>query len=166
MTNHNSAEFNKWAATPGVQVVTGDFNGNGLTDIALINQRAGWTTLPIAFSNGNGSFNITNIAIGDFAQWATQPGVRVLAGDFNSNGRTDIALVNQGSGWATLPVAFSSGNGQFEITNQSIGEYGKWAALNNVQLVPGDFNRNGQTDIALVSQAAGWSTLPVAFSAD
>ncbi len=43
-----------------MQVVTGDFNGNGLTDIALVRQEPGWDSIPIAFANGDGTWNITN----------------------------------------------------------------------------------------------------------
>ena len=41
-------------------MVTGDFNGNGLTDIALVRQTPGWGSIPIAFANGDGTWNITN----------------------------------------------------------------------------------------------------------
>ena len=39
-----------WAATPGVRVVTGDFNGDGRADVGLIRQEAGWGTVPVALS--------------------------------------------------------------------------------------------------------------------
>src|SRR5439155_23366132 len=47
-----------------------------------------------------------------FASRAAQPGVRVLAGDYNGDGKADVALTG-GSGWNTVPVAFSSGDGKF-----------------------------------------------------
>jgi hypothetical protein len=55
--------------TPATKL-TGDFNGDGQTDIALTGP-SGWNTLPVAFSNGNGSFNVTNTFIGEFASWAS-----------------------------------------------------------------------------------------------
>jgi hypothetical protein len=40
-------------------VLTGDFNGDGRTDIALTGV-AGWVSVPVAFSNGDGTWRVTN----------------------------------------------------------------------------------------------------------
>ena len=107
-----------WAHQPGVRVVPGDFNGNGLTDIALVRQTPGWHTIPIAFANGDGTWTITNGPAPQFiADWAHQPGVQLITGDFNGNGRTDIALVRQTPGWHTIPIAFANGDGTWTVTN-------------------------------------------------
>src|SRR5215510_7367111 len=55
--------------TPAVKL-TGNFNGDGKTDLALTGP-SGWITRTVAFSNGNGSFNVTNTFIGEFAGWAS-----------------------------------------------------------------------------------------------
>jgi hypothetical protein len=98
--------FAEWATRSRIKIVTGDFNGNGRTDIALVRQEGGWSTVPIAFSNGDGSFRITNGKVGEFANWAATRGVRLVIGTFDNDGRTDIALVRQESGWASVPVVF------------------------------------------------------------
>jgi hypothetical protein len=70
----------------GVRVVTGDFNGNGRTDIALVRQTPGWGSIPVAFSNGDGTWAITNGPAVPFIggdEWASGPGVRVVTGDFH-----------------------------------------------------------------------------------
>lgn len=162
--NERTLEFAMLATESGVQIITGDFNGNGLTDIALIRQESGWDSIPIAFSNGDGSFSFTNKHVDRFPQWATEGGVQIITGDFNGNGRTDIALVRQESGWFSIPIAFSNGDGSFTITNKNIVSVPDWATKGGVQIVKGDFNRDGHTDIALVRQESGWSTIPVAFS--
>jgi len=159
VTNKAIDQFTAWAATPGVKIVTGDFNGNGKTDIALTGV-AGWSTLPIAFSNGDGTFNVTNEPIDQFAAWASA-GPEVITGDFNGNGKIDIALTGV-SGWTTLPVAFSNGDGTFNVTNSSIDQFGSWAS-SGAKIVAGDFNGNGKMDIALTG-VSGWTSLPVAFS--
>ncbi|MHA7270271.1 S8 family serine peptidase [Arthrobacter sp. HLT1-20] len=167
ITNGAAATFiGNWANTPGVRIVTGDFNGNGLTDIALVRQNAGWSTIPVAFANGSGGWDITNGAAATFiGNWANTPGVRIVTGDFNGNGLTDIALVRQTAGWATIPVAFANGSGGWDITNGAAATFiGNWANTPGVRIVTGDFNGNGLTDIALVRQTAGWSTIPVAFA--
>ena len=144
-----------------VKVLTGDFNGDGKTDIALTGAR-GWTTMPMALSNGNGTFNVTNTAIADFASWAASSTAKPVTGDFDHDGKTDVALMGP-SGWTTLPVAFSNGNGSFQVTNQPIVDFAALAALSNAKPLVGDFNGDGKADIALTGHA-GWTTLPVAFS--
>ncbi len=105
VTNIKTGDFAGWASQANVEVLTGDFNGDGFTDVALTGQ-SGWKTLPVAFSNGNGTFRVTNQNIVSFAGWASQANVEVLTGDFNGDGFTDVALTGQ-SGWKTLPVGFS-----------------------------------------------------------
>ncbi|WP_431268441.1 FG-GAP repeat domain-containing protein [Dankookia sp. P2] len=160
--NRFVGDFAGWAATPGVEALAGDFNGNGTTDIALINHGAGWNTVPVAFSDQNG-FSVDNRFVGDFAGWAATPGVEALAGDFDGNGTTDIALVNHGAGWNTVPVAISGQNG-FTIDNRFVGDFAAWAATPGVEALAGDFDGDGRTDLALVNHGAGWNTVPVAFS--
>jgi len=111
-------------------------------DIALVRQTPGWSTIPIAFSNGSGGWNITNGAAPDFIpSWANQPGVRVVTGDFNGNGLTDIALVRQTPGWSTIPIAFSNGSGGWNITNGAAPDFiPSWANQPGVQLFQGKFH--------------------------
>jgi len=58
---------------------------------------------------------------------AAQAGVSILPGDFDNDGRTDIALTG-GSGWSTLPIAFSNGDGTFRVTNATVGDFARLAA--------------------------------------
>jgi len=57
------------------------FNDDNRSDIALAGV-PGWSTLPVAFSGGDGSFTVTNREVGDFAGWSATPGVVTMAGDF------------------------------------------------------------------------------------
>lgn len=129
ITNHQvSSAFIGWAADPMARAVVGNFDGVGGDDIALIGP-AHWTSIPIAHSNGDGTFTVTDPipkAAGDtncvapaprvdncsrFLSWANHgpqnPNVQPLVADFNNDGRDDIALVG-GSGWSSVPVAFAN----------------------------------------------------------
>ena len=161
ISNQPIVNFAIWAATANAKPLVGDFNADGLTDLALTGV-SGWSTLPVAFSNGNGTFNVTNQPINNFANWAATTNAKPLIGDFNDDGRTDVALTGP-SVWNTLPVAFSNGDGTFNVTNQPINNFASWAATANATPLVGDFNGDGVTDVALTG-ASGWSTLPVAFS--
>jgi hypothetical protein len=72
----------------------------------------------VAFSNGDGTFTITNTSSWEFAYWATSATAKLLTGDFNNDGRTDLALIGDPN-WNSVPIAFSNGNGTFTITNST-----------------------------------------------
>jgi hypothetical protein len=196
VVNHSIANFAVWAAAPGVAKLSGDFNGDGRTDIALTGL-AGWNTLPVAFSDGFGNFDVTNFTISGagypiptgpqtFADWAATPGVVKLAGDFNGDGRTDIALAGacfMQQAWyppwpypyngCAVPVAFSNGNGSFSVTSKSddvsgcwplcsaflnfrIDDFGRFSASPGKTVLTGDFNADGRTDLALAPGPEGY----------
>ncbi len=108
----------------------------------------------MAFSTGGGQFNTTALSTPSFPQWATTPGVMVVTGDFNGDGKTDLALTGA-SGWDLVPVAFSTGGGQFNTTALSTPSFPQWATTPGAIVVTGDFNGDGKTDLALTG-AAGW----------
>ena len=59
--------------------------------------------MPFAYSNGDGTFVVTNLANSSFANTAKAAHVRVVAGDFNGDGISDILLVG-GDGWSTFTL--------------------------------------------------------------
>jgi hypothetical protein len=160
-----------------VQIVTGDFDGDNLTEIGLVKQMPvpRWTTVPIARLTDT-EILVENPLAGEFVtHFAAVPGFQAVTGDFNRDDRrTDIALVQVGGlpppvtpGGPTgpVPVALSSDTG-FTVQFRSVGEFALWATSGGVQVITGDFNRDDRTDIALVRQTPGWTTVPVALSTD
>jgi hypothetical protein len=172
VTDNAVGSFAGWAAAPGAHPVVGDFNKDGMTDIALVGG-PGWTTLPVAFSYGDGNFQITNNDVGgftsiagqllfwNFAASAREAGVQVLTGDFNKDGFTDLALV--GGNWGSIRLAMSRGGGVFAMWDRPVGAFADWARAPGVKILAGDFNGDGMTDIALTG-GHGWNTIPVATS--
>ena len=68
------------------------------------------------------------------AQELITPITCASAGDFNGDGKTDIALVRQESGWNTVPVALSGDTG-FTIQNRPVGDFASWAATSGVRVI-------------------------------
>jgi len=154
--------FGLWAGEPNVQVVPGDFNGDGYDDIMLVGG-ASWDDIPYALSDGTGGFTVVDPKYAEFASWAAVAGVKAVPGDFNGDGRGDVALVGV---WRDIPVALSNGDGTFRIVDNTVvmpDNFGLWAGAANVKVLSGDFDGDGTTDIALVG-GIGWTDVPVALS--
>jgi hypothetical protein len=155
-----------WVNQPGVIAVPGDFNGDGKTDIAFYRPGSGWNTVPVLFSNSDGSWRATNFPA---PAWANQPGVIAVPGDFNGDGKTDIAFYRPGGGWNTVPVLFSNGDGTWRDTNLSAPD---WANKPGVIAMPGHYRGCDTTpslipcvtDIAFYNPGSTWNTVPVLFS--
>jgi hypothetical protein len=160
VTNVNNTFLASVASQSGAKVVTGDFNGDGLTDLAFVGG-SGWNTVPVAFSNGSGGFTTTNFGDSFLPAVASQAGAMAVTGDFNGDGRDDIALAGV-SGWNTIPIAYSNGNGTFTNTNLGNTLIPVVAAQPGAKLVAGKFNSDNRADLALVG-GIGWSSIPVAF---
>jgi hypothetical protein len=150
-----------WPHLAGVVAVAGDYDGNGRTDIAFHRpiDKSGWGTVPVLFANGNGTWAATNESA---PTWAHLPGARAIAGDYNNDGRTDIAFHRPGSNWSTVPVLFPSPlKGSWQATNKSAPT---WAHSNGVFAVPGDYDRDGSADVAFYRPGSTWKTVPALFS--
>lgn len=161
VTNGWVGDFAVWSSHPEAEQIVGDFDGDGDSDIALTGV-PGWSSVPVAFSDGNGNYTVANVHIGDFATWSSNIEVKRLAGDFNHDGRTDIALTGP-SEWGSVPIAFSNGDGSFYVTNSGVGPFASWSAHPYVSQLLGDFNGDARTDIALTG-INGWDSVAIAFS--
>jgi hypothetical protein len=117
-------------------VVIGDFNGDGKTDLATANQTG--VDVSILLGDGNGGFAApTSIPIGV----GTQPN-SLTVGDFNGDGKADLATANYGNG--TMTVLLGDGTGAFTPSGSpyAVGSH-------PYSVVVEDFNGDGIADLAV-----------------
>ena len=114
-------------------VATGDFNGDGNTDIAVF---GGWS-VSVFLGNGSGSFTLApNSPISLTVQpWA------VAAGDFNNDGKLDLAVMDNDD---DLTILLGNGDGTF-----STGSITSAGCIGAISLNAADFNRDGNLDLAV-----------------
>ncbi len=85
-------------------IVAGDFTGDGRTDLAVVNDDD--NTVSVLLGNGNGTFQSqVTYAVGS-ASFAFSI-VAIVAGDFTGDGRTDLAVANEGG---TVTVLLGNGD--------------------------------------------------------
>ncbi len=124
-------------------IVTADFNGDGIQDLAVANETD--NTVSILVGLGNGTFQ-PQVA------YATGYGpADVAVGDFNHDGYLDLAVVNSGensSGQLANSVSILLGNGDGTFQNHVDYPTGQVP----ISVAVSDFNRDGNLDLAVVDQ--------------
>jgi hypothetical protein len=137
-----------------VRSATGDFNGDGRTDVALYREDPDQLVRLFLLASDGSRFNADSAPV-----W-TGGGFRlshleVMAGDFDGDGDDDIALL-QGlaAGQARLWVQTASA-GRLANPVQVWDSGTEAIALNQANLVAGDFDGDGDDDIANVYETAG-----------
>lgn len=123
-----------------VAVAVGDFNGDGKQDIAatgnnLVPGSPG--TIALLFGNEDGTFGFpTSVSV------PNQP-VALVVGDFNGDGRTDIAVAGVGPNRGDVWVCLGNDDGTFQgpIDIHLLGQ--------PTALTLGDFNHDGKLDLAV-----------------
>ncbi|MFN8075712.1 MAG: trypsin-like serine protease [Kineosporiaceae bacterium] len=139
------ASLNDWirtnattAAPDGVGGRSGDVNGDGKDDLAVFT-RGSAADVFVAKSTGT-SFSGTGVKWHD---WFAAGNELPLMGDFNGDGRSDVATFTRGSS-ADVYVALSTGSA---FTGTSVKWHDWFAAGAEIPAV-GDFNGDGRDDIA------------------
>lgn len=129
-------------------VVTGDFNGNGRTDIMFL----GSTVYNLLTSNGDGTFTPSGASYPAGWNFGGNPSSTwsVQTGDFNGDGKTDIILL----GNTSYCLLTSNGDGTFAPGGASYGGWGFGAPpWTSYTVLTGDFNGDGNTDVVLLGSS-------------
>src|SRR5579862_2586625 len=123
------------------QVVTGDFNNDGNTDLAF----ADWLSnqLVVLLGNGDGTFQRPLVVS------APSP-TCVAVGDLNGDGNLDIVVAESGgSGSGALAVYLGEGNGKFHVkATYGLGDYAGVVTV-------ADFDGDGRLDVAAGDEGTG-----------
>jgi hypothetical protein len=132
-----TSHLHGWCGHGGSQLLLGDFNGDGRTDLLCHdNKGRKW----IAYATRQGKFTGTNWykAMG----WCWHRGGRVLIGDFNGDRRDDMLCHDKKHNYW---VSFALPGGRFAGTSwyKRLG----WCSHRGSVLHVADFNRDGRDDL-------------------
>jgi hypothetical protein len=126
-------------------VAVGDFNGDGKADLAILNYNPNICpdspgTLTVLLGNGDGTFTAA-------ASIMTRNAPSSIAvGDFNGDGKQDIAVSNGEDG--ALTILLGNGDGTFTEAPSPLSGLCSWS------VVTADFNGDGKADLALANSSA------------
>jgi len=127
------------AADP-FRVAVGDFNGDGNLDVVTANAHGYPYNISVLLGNGDGTFRPKVDYESD------GPGYCIVAGDFNGDGKQDIA---EGANYAQVSVLLGNGSGAFPThVSYPVGS-------TPFGIVVGDFDGDGKQDLATANQQAG-----------
>lgn len=135
----------------------GDFNKDGRTDLAGVWNDAGQVSIAVYLSDGKKFLYPSQWSLRDGGWGST---VKWAAGDFNMDGRTDIASAWNNNGRITLTARQSTG-GAFKPVHWAM-DAGGWR--DSSIFVSGDFDGDGRADIARLWDDLSQNSITVSLS--
>ncbi|HEV2134587.1 MAG TPA: FG-GAP-like repeat-containing protein [Terracidiphilus sp.] len=131
-------------------VAVGDFNGDGKLDAVIAgggSTKYPYSGIAVSLGNGNGSFTSASGSPASVGEDLSAIG----AGDFNADGKLDLALTDAGTN--AVLILLGNGDGTFQpLLTIPVGS----APL---AIVTGDFNNDGKLDLAVANDGDNTVTL-------
>ena len=125
-------------------MAVGDFNGDGKMDIVVTDRLGGYEgEARIFLGNGDGSFTKAATPDGGFGPES------VAVGDFNGDGKADLAIGDSGG----VRILLGNGDGTFTGSSISLGPENLWG------IFAGDFNGDGRLDLAVQDSDTNAATI-------
>lgn len=121
-------------------ITPGDLNGDGKTDLVLLSRAS--NVARVLLANGDGTFR----SAGDYNSHGKTPRAAATA-DFDGDDRVDLAIANWSTHNVLLMLGTGSGTFRFPISHPAGGS--------PVAMTDGDFNGDGNRDLAFVDAAVG-----------
>lgn len=125
------------------EAAVGDLNGDGNLDLAMI---SGSGQLWVLLGNGDGTFEN---APGTPTSYPLPYSFAMAAGDFNGDGRLDLAMAGMSQHYAAT-VLLGNGDGTFTQVKDCCG-FGEPGITYNEYMTRGDFNGDGMPDLAILT---------------
>jgi hypothetical protein len=136
----------------GYTLATGDLNSDGKTDL-VVGVNDYWLFVDRVYVFNGGSITTETTAGADvtFTGAASYFGISVATGDFNADGRTDLAVgastANSQTGRAY--IFYNDGSMPTTDATADVTITGETSSRLGGALVSGDFNADGRTDLAV-----------------
>ena len=136
-------------------VAVADFNRDGIADLA-VNAFPDGPAVMIMLGNGDGTFRL-----GSMPEWGANMASSFAVGDFNGDGILDLAVPATPSNiWLGKPsrIWLGNGDGTFAAKPMITPGTGNWPGF----IAVGDFNGDGEADLAVADTDDGTVTILLA----
>lgn len=153
LLGNGDGTFQPYVALAIAGMVAADFNGDGNLDLAALAETStGSPVISVALGNGDGTFRAA-INSATMVQVGAVGSLSVNAGDFNGDGKLDLAVAGQfidGEDSGGLFIQLGNGDGTFSLV-AGLGVSGLSIFFNPTWVGLGDFNGDGKLDLGVTS---------------